>query len=145
VAFFRSLRLQRRLQEKVERTEFDVVIVHCAFVAQYLPERCGRFRILDYGDMDSAKWREYGQHRQAPLSLGYALEARKLRNYERRIATKFDHCTVTTQGEKEEFEGLATGMPCTVIPNGVDTSYFGKMDFNGQPGPVIAFLGRMDY
>jgi sugar transferase (PEP-CTERM/EpsH1 system associated) len=133
------------LLEKVKRSKFDVAIVHCAFVAQYLSESYASFRILDYGDMDSAKWREYAQHRNMPLSLGYALEARKLRSYERKIASRFHHSTVTTQGEKEEFDGLATGIPCTVIPNGVDTSYFSMITANSHPEPMIAFLGRMDY
>ncbi len=124
---------------------FDAVIVHCAFVAQYVSESYGRVRILDYGDMDSAKWREYSLERNLPLSLGYGIEARKLRNYERNVASKFHHCTVTTHGEKEEFESLSTGVPCAVIPNGVDTGYFAKVDSEDSKLPIITFLGRMDY
>jgi sugar transferase (PEP-CTERM/EpsH1 system associated) len=145
VAFFRSRRLQQRIDAKCERSQFDVAIVHCAFVAQYVSETSARFRILDYGDMDSAKWLEYSLHRRFPLSVGYGIEARKLRDYERNIASRFHHCTVTTQGEKDEFESLATGRPCTVIPNGVDTTYFGDIQRIASNEPLIAFLGRMDY
>jgi sugar transferase (PEP-CTERM/EpsH1 system associated) len=122
-----------------------VIIVHCAFVAQYVEDAHAALRILDYGDMDSAKWREYAGHRKLPLSWGYALEARKLQDYERRMAAKFDCCSVTTRGELEEFETLRTGIPCRVIPNGVDTSYFAQGGMSTSSGPVIAFVGRMDY
>jgi sugar transferase (PEP-CTERM/EpsH1 system associated) len=145
VAYFRSQILHRKIADKVKQNPFDVVIVHCAFVAQYVESRYGVLRILDYGDMDSAKWREYAQTRRLPLSWGYALEAKKLRDYERRVAANFHHCTLTTQGERDEFETLATGIPSTVIPNGVDTSYFNQGNRRAAAEPVIAFLGRMDY
>jgi sugar transferase (PEP-CTERM/EpsH1 system associated) len=145
VAYFRSARLHRRVGESLQRNRFDVVMVHCAFVAQYVETADAALRILDYGDMDSAKWREYAQHRNPPLGWGYALEARKLQDYERRMAAKFDYCSVTTHGELEEFETLRTGIPCRVIPNGVDTSYFAQGGVSTSSSPVIVFVGRMDY
>jgi sugar transferase (PEP-CTERM/EpsH1 system associated) len=145
VTYFRSARLHRRISAALQHKSFDVVMVHCAFVAQYIQADHGRVRILDYGDMDSAKWREYAQSRRLPLSLGYALEAKKLRNYERRVAVNFNYCTLTTHGEREEFESLGTGVPCMVVPNGVDTSYFKQSGISAPIGPVIVFLGRMDY
>jgi sugar transferase (PEP-CTERM/EpsH1 system associated) len=145
VAYFWSPRLQRRINEAIQATNFDVVIVHCAFVANYVETRQRARRILDFCDLDSAKWREYGHHRRFPLSLGYAVEARKLRKYETRMAMNFDHCTVATQGEQEEFQNLGTGVPCTVVPNGVDTTHFTSDQFRRAAEPVIVFLGRMDY
>ena len=47
-------------------------------------------KIIDFGDMDSQKWREYSQHRAFPLSAGYWLEAVKLERTERLLAAKFD-------------------------------------------------------
>jgi len=145
VAYFWSSHLHRRIDETIQSTKFDVVMAHCAFVAHYIEETHGTLRILDFCDIDSAKWREYGHHRSFPLSSGYAFEAKKLRTYESRVAAKFDHCTVTTQGEKEEFESLGTGMPCTIIPNGVDTTYFSPTEVRRPAEPIIVFLGRMDY
>ena len=75
--------------------------------------------------------------------MGYAIEATKLRNYERRLASNFHHCTVTTAGEKEEFHRIGGTTRCTVIPNGVDMSYFARPSDSSKAGPVIAFLGRM--
>src|SRR5262249_47629851 len=103
------------------------------------------FRILDFGDIDSAKWSDYARRRHLPLSLGYAIEARKLRKYERSIVPLFHQLTVTTEGEKEEFDRLRTGRACTVIPNGIDTAYFKPIGNRAHVGHVVAFLGRMDY
>jgi sugar transferase (PEP-CTERM/EpsH1 system associated) len=145
VAYFWSPRLYSRIRERLVRNQFDVIFVHCAFVAQYVADWRNGFRVLDFGDMDSAKWAEYAQSRAFPLSLGYALEAKKLRAYERRLAQNFDRCTVTTQGEREEFDSLGVLTPCTVIPNGVDTGYFSQKQRSAFAAPVVVFLGRMDY
>jgi sugar transferase (PEP-CTERM/EpsH1 system associated) len=144
-AYFWSSRLQQRIQQSAGRTAFDVVWVHCAFVARYAFSLHGRFWVLDYGDLDSGKWLDYSRHRKFPLGAGYALEARKLRAYETKLATCFDHCTVTSQGELEEFHSLCVPVSCTVIPNGVDLDYFQQFPEAKRSSPVIVFLGRMDY
>lgn len=145
VAYFRSSRLARRINDIWREGKFDGLMVHCAFVAQYALELKDGFRILDFGDIDSAKWLDYSRFRRFPLSVGYGLEARKLRRYETRAAQQFDHITVTTQGESEEFKTFGVEKPCTVIPNGVDSNYFSIQSATKSASPVIVFLGRMDY
>jgi polysaccharide biosynthesis protein PslH len=145
VAYFRSNRLRARVEAAWRQKRYDAVMVHCAFVAQYSLGLRDGLRILDYGDMDSAKWSDYAEHRSFPLSLGYAIESRKLRRYEREMAKQFDRITVTTQGEKEEFKTLGVPKPCTVIPNGVDGNFFQPAKMGGGTKPNIVFLGRMDY
>lgn len=145
VAYFRSSRLQERVQQTGQRTRFDLVMVHCAFAAQYVSRLSGAIRILDFGDLDSAKWFAYARHRPFPFSLGYRLESGKLRSYERKLAAQSDYCTVTTEGERKEFETLGVAAPCRVIPNGVDCDYFAPRSVARSGSRVIAFLGRMDY
>jgi len=144
-AYFWSHRLHAQIRRRLIDSRFDVILVHCAFVARYVPKSGNAYKILDYGDLDSAKWSEYSQARSLPLSLGYALEAYKLRGYEREVALNFHHCTVTTEAEKREFERLGVSVPCTVIPNGVDTAYFSRKRPKSNGTPAVVFLGRMDY
>jgi sugar transferase (PEP-CTERM/EpsH1 system associated) len=143
VAYFRSAELHLKVKEKMRRTEFDLIFVHCSSVAQYVLDYTRCVRIMDYGDLDSMKWSEYARWKPFPFSAGYALEAKKLREYERRLALRFDRCSVTTRREKDSFDTLQAPTPCTVIPNGVDTSYFRRHE--GRKNDVIVFLGRMDY
>jgi sugar transferase (PEP-CTERM/EpsH1 system associated) len=143
-AYFLSPKLHRRIRAALHKTQFDTVFVHCAFMAQYVLNAAVPLRILDYGDLDSAKWSEYSRCRAFPLSLGYKLEAIKMQNYEKRVAGHFNRCTVTTPGELEEFHRLQIGVTCSVIPNGVDPEYFRSKSPARNPN-VIAFVGRMDY
>jgi sugar transferase (PEP-CTERM/EpsH1 system associated) len=145
VAYFWSPQLKQRITEKIANTRFDIIMVHCAFVAQYVTDYRGCFRILDFGDLDSAKWADYAHRKRFPISAGYALESNKLLKYEKRLAREFDQCTVTTDGEAQNFRFLGVSTPCEVIPNGVDSAYFASRENLTQDEDIIVFLGRMDY
>jgi sugar transferase (PEP-CTERM/EpsH1 system associated) len=144
VAYFWSPELRRKIENAARRYCFDAVIVHCAFAAQYALGIAAKFRLLDFGDLDSGKWFDYQSFRSFPLCLGYGLEAHKLRKYETALVNAFDYCTVTTQGEMEELKTLNVAGLSTVIPNGVDSNYFRPRP-DPQNGQVIVFVGRMDY
>jgi sugar transferase (PEP-CTERM/EpsH1 system associated) len=144
VAYFWSPELRRRIEGAALRFHFDAVMVHCAFAAQYALDIPAKFRLLDFGDLDSGKWFDYRQFRSFPIRYGYGLEARKLRRYEKQLTENFDYCTLTTQGELEEFKQLNVDKPSTVIPNGVDATYF-QPHSKPKNSHIIAFVGRMDY
>lgn len=144
-AYFRSSRLAKRIQEAWRNARYDGVIVHCAFAAQYALPLQGGFRVMDYGDLDSAKWSDYAKHRPFPLSTAYAVESAKLRRFEKLVAASSTHCTFTTRGECESFRELGVSKPLTVIPNGVDAGYFRRENSATTDSKVIVFLGRMDY
>ncbi|RMH37809.1 MAG: TIGR03087 family PEP-CTERM/XrtA system glycosyltransferase [Nitrospirae bacterium] len=147
VAYFDCAALRARVTQLIQTQRFDAIVVHCAFVAPYVAAVRAKRKILDFGDLDSQKWAEYGRHRSIPLRYGYALEAWKLLRFEKRMAKCFDHCTVTTHGEMADFHRLGIGSSCSVIPNGVDFEYFRDVEAQGleRPGSKIVFLGKMDY
>lgn len=142
--YFWSRRLARRIAVAARSTPFDLVFVHCSSVAPYVETLAAPLKILDYGDMDSQKWREYAGHRAFPLSLGYRLEAVKLERRERELAAHFDLCTCTTRAELASLRGLGVTGASDWFPNGVDAEFFAPDDAPYEPG-LIAFVGRMDY
>jgi len=142
--YFYSPALARRIREEVAREKFDLIFVHCAFVAPYVADIRGPRKILDFGDMDSHKWLAYAQARAWPLALGYALEGAKLRRLERRLAAQFDLCTCTTQAELATLRGYGVPVRTAWFPNGVDCEYFQPSDDAYQPDSMV-FVGRMDY
>ena len=142
--FFHSGKLARRIRARASRERFDLVFVHCSSVARYVEALQGVPKILDFGDMDSQKWREYAVSKPAPLSWGYALEARKLEREEARLARRFDVCTATTRGEWETLESYRTGAATDWFPNGVDSEYFAPSAVHYDEDQIV-FVGRMDY
>ena len=142
--YFWSSALARRIRAEIRRQPFDLIICHCSSVAPYVEAVTGTPKMLDYGDMDSQKWREYAGHRPFPLSAGYWLEAVKLERRERSLSRGFDLCTCTTAAELSTLRELGIREPSDWFPNGVDATFFspegGHYDANS-----VCFVGRMDY
>jgi len=152
--YFHSPRLKQRI-DAVTRTQardaatrsgapWDLVFVHCSSVAPYVLDVPAALKIIDFGDMDSQKWREYSQHKPFPLSAGYWLEAVKLERTERLLAGQFDLATCTTRAEMESLRGLGASGPTDWFPNGVDAQFFEPATSAYEPD-LVTFVGRMDY
>lgn len=144
MGWFYSRELARRVDALLRAERFDLIVVHCSSVAQYVAHVRDTPKILDFGDMDSQKWLEYARHKPFPLSAGYWLEGVKLEREERRLARKFDMCTTTTRAEWETLKGFEAGVASDWFPNGVDSEYF-RPDGSAYDPDTICFVGRMDY
>ena len=144
VGYFYSPKLARLVRDLLRRQRFDLILVHCSSVAQYVAGVRGVPKILDFGDMDSQKWLEYARYKPFPLSAGYRLEGIKLQREEKRLARMFDLCTATTRAEWETLEGYGLGVASDWFPNGVDADYFAPTEEPYDPD-TLAFVGRMDY
>jgi sugar transferase (PEP-CTERM/EpsH1 system associated) len=143
--YFHSSALQRRIREATQANgPWDLVFVHCSSVAPYVRDAKAQVRILDFGDMDSQKWREYSQHKPFPLSAGYWLEAVKLERTERLLVSQFDLATCTTRAEMESLRSLGVAGPTDWFPNGVDATFFKPAQAPYEPD-LVTFVGRMDY
>lgn len=144
MGYFRSGALARRIRREMRSARFDLIFVHCAFMAPYVADITGIPKVLDFGDMDSQKWLAYGHERSFPLSLGYYIDGLKLRRSEARLAAKFDLCTCTTRAELATLESYGVRTPTGWFPNGVDSEYFKPNNAPYDPD-TITFVGRMDY
>ena len=144
MGYFYSPVLARAVSEALAREQYDLIMVHCSSVAQYVDRVSGIPKILDFGDMDSQKWLEYARYKPFPLSLGYRLEGAKLEFAERRLARRFDLCTATTRAEWETLNSYETGVASDWFPNGVDSEYFAPSD-EPYESDLLTFVGRMDY
>jgi sugar transferase (PEP-CTERM/EpsH1 system associated) len=144
MGYFYSRRLSKRILERIDETEFDLIFVHCSSVAQYVEEVNGIPKILDFGDMDSQKWAIYGKVRRFPLNIVYSIEGKRLQQEEAELARKFDYCTCTTLEEMRTLESYNVGARRAWFPNGVDAEYF-KPSNEPYEKDTICFIGRMDY
>lgn len=144
MGYFYSGYLHRRVEQELREREYDLVFVHCSSAAQYARTASGIPSILDFGDMDSAKWLDYSTFKRQPLATGYWLEGTKLRRAEKLLASRFDMCTCTTKAELETLESLHAADRTDWFPNGVDSEYFAPASAPYEPD-AICFVGRMDY
>ncbi len=148
VLAFRSRALERKIAEAIRARRPDAIVVFSSAMAEYVKDVEGIPRIMDFVDVDSEKWRAYGERQKFPLSWVYRLEADRLASYEEDIARSFDRSIVVSEKEAEILKRRVPGIrEIDVIPNGVDLERFAPAGPEGAGGKEISlvFTGAMDY
>lgn len=152
IPWYRSSGMRRWLVEAVRTSAARRLVVFSAAMAQYADAMGdGARRVLDMVDVDSDKWRQYGEQRGGPAGWVYRREARHLLAYECDMSRRFDATTLVSPAEVALFHGLcpAAGGRVIDVANGVDTDYFrpdaAMVDpYEGGTLPLV-FTGAMDY
>lgn len=149
--YFRSQSLQKWAGEVAAREGIGRVLAFSSPMAQYLPGLPGLRTVVDFVDMDSAKWGDYALRRHWPASALYRREAHRLQAFEQAVAQRADASIFVTDEEAQRF--LAQARHCenrvVVIRNGVDSDYFSPAHECASPFAAgeraVVFTGAMDY
>ncbi len=148
--YYRDAALHRWVRETVRRERIDAVVVFSSSMAQYA-EGLGLPMLVDFVDLDSAKWTEYATHHRWPMSWLYRREGEQLLAYERAVAARAARSFFVTEKELALFRSVApeSASTCEALCNGVDADYFAPDPARVSPFtqgelPVV-FTGAMDY
>jgi sugar transferase (PEP-CTERM/EpsH1 system associated) len=149
--YYRNARLGDWIRRSVDRHGIERAVAFSGPMAQYLDVPGLRRRLIDFCDVDSAKWLQYAADRRWPMSWLYSREGERLLSFERRAAAAADASLFVTEAEAGLFHRAApeTLGRTWVMQNGVDTEYFAPDHPFPSPyppsGPVLLFTGAMDY
>jgi sugar transferase (PEP-CTERM/EpsH1 system associated) len=149
--YFRSRALNLWVKAVAAREDVRRVFAYSSPMAQYALDIPNARCVVDFVDMDSAKWAEYAQRRSWPLSTIYEREAERLLAFERSVAQRADATLFVTAEEAKLFCDRAPECAGRVVPirNGVDGEYFSpacehRSPFRRGEHPIV-FTGAMDY
>jgi polysaccharide biosynthesis protein PslH len=147
LAFFDSAGLRQRAEELARNERFDLVVAYCSAMAPYVEPfaAAGTPAVLDMVDVDSSKWAQYSRYAPLPMRPVYALEARRLQEYEASLADRFERIVLATGNETLLLKAFAPEANADTVPNGVDLDFFRPLDLPRSPHPTIVFTGQMDY
>ena len=150
VAFYRDRALHDWVRGVRDGGRADALLVYSSSMLQYaqgfqLP------MVIDFADVDSAKWADYAPRHRWPMSWVYRREGRHLQRVERDGAARARWSVFATENEAELFRGVApaSAQRAGVLGNGVDADYFAPLA--SRPSPYgagelpLVFMGAMDY
>ena len=144
VAALNETRLHHAIRQKFDELHPDLIIVYSCNMAQFAEHFPQVPRIMEFGDLDSLKWRQYAARSKIPLKWIYTIEEKRLLAYERQIAHRFSRSLVHTEIERRDFERLIPGIAAGLVGNGVDLDYFRPRGKTKRPASIV-FSGVMDY
>ena len=130
----------------------DAIFVFSGQMAQFIPPSFAGRVVIDFVDMDSAKFAAYAKATAGPMKLVHAREARLLGAFERQMARRAQLSLFCSPTEVAEFRlGLGDPQVCVdPVVNGIDTVFYdpvgvGPAPYAGEAGPHLVFTGQMDY
>jgi sugar transferase (PEP-CTERM/EpsH1 system associated) len=149
--YYRDASLASWVRAVVRDKGIGKAVLFSSPMAQYVSGLPDLRVIVDFVDVDSEKWRQYGKSRRWPLSMLFEREADRLLAYERTTARSAAASVFVSPAEAELFRSLAPECAGQVhsANNGVDTEFFSPSARFSCPYAVgeepIVFTGTMDY
>lgn len=152
VAMFDDNRLREYVKELVASGRIGNIFAFSGQMAQFVPEGFkGRF-IMDFVDVDSAKFDSYGREGSGPKAWLYASEGRRLAKFEADVARRADMSLFVSEAEATLFRersGLNADR-VQALENGIDLDFYNPATEWPRPegvgeGPYLLFTGQMDY
>lgn len=147
---FGSKSMQAWVEERLASGTISHIFVFSGQMAQYVPaDFDGRF-VMDFVDVDSAKFESYAAEGNALMRWVYEREGRKLAEYEAEIARRTDAGLFVSEAEAALFRKRSGVANVAALGNGIDTIFYDpaakfKKLHPVFPDPLIVFTGQMDY
>ena len=106
--------------------------------------------LMDFVDVDSAKFAQLAADAHGPMAWLYAREARLLARVEHRIAARADASLFVSDAEAALFRAGGGEGRIIDVGNGIDARHFDPASVQPAPGaagegPLVVFTGQMDY
>jgi sugar transferase (PEP-CTERM/EpsH1 system associated) len=137
---FADARVRHAVDGVLARHPIDAIYAFSGQMAQYLPAAGPRV-VMDFVDLDSAKFAAYADDAMGPMRWLMRRETRLLGAFERSAAARVDASLFVSEAEAALLPGAQA------LENGIDTERFDPASVSPvpEPGPLIVFTGQMDY
>lgn len=149
---FESAEISHFVSRLIATRPIDTIFVFSGQMAQFIPPSFAGRVVMDFVDMDSAKFAAYADAAQGPMKLVHAREARLLGAFEQTMARRADLSLFVSPAEAALFRETLGDPSVRVegISNGIDTVAYdpagiAPAPYASAPGPHLVFTGQMDY
>lgn len=146
LSLFGSDALRAFAERMLARPETGSVFAFSGQMAQFVPLGLRQRFVMDFVDVDSAKFEAYAET-GGPLAPLYRREAARLFAFEREVAARADISLFVSEAEADLFRaraGLADA-DIRALQNGVDLPDPRSISPVEAPHPLIVLTGQMDY
>lgn len=143
VRLYLDRRMHTAVRREVDEFQPDVLHLTLARMAPYRTVAPDAVHVhVDFVDALSLNMATRGRGSRLPASAAFALEARLMARYERRVAAAADSCSVVSERDRLASPGLAAA--AVVVPNGVAVDELRYAE-PADRGARALFFGNLGY
>ena len=155
-AAFADVALADYVRQVLASEKVGTIYVFSGQMGQYLPKDYAGRVIVDFVDVDSAKFEAYAADRRGVMGWLHGREGRLLRKEEGQLAARAGVSLLISDKEAELFTSRLAGplrraARVGVLGNGIDSDFFDpslacpEAQMAALPAPRLIFTGQMDY
>ncbi|MEP2750777.1 MAG: TIGR03087 family PEP-CTERM/XrtA system glycosyltransferase [Parasphingorhabdus sp.] len=148
---FESSEIQDYVRSTLKSRSIDCIFVFSGQMAQFIPVEFSDRLVMDFADVDSAKFESYSDEGSGPMTWINRREGKLLRAFEKQVGSLADYSLFVSEAEAELFRqrsGL-DNYKVRAVGNGIDLDYYDPAKAKAieppHEGPLIVFTGQMDY
>ena len=148
LAAFADREMRQAVNAVLDSRPIDTIFLFSSQMAQYLPPAPRQRVIMDFVDMDSAKFAAYAEGGRWPMAWVHRREAALLQAHEHQVACAADASLFVSEAEAALFRARTGAPRVHAIENGIDTTFYDPARrFPGVAGegPLVVFTGQMNY
>jgi sugar transferase (PEP-CTERM/EpsH1 system associated) len=149
LSLFDSPKLRAFVERKLADDRIGTVFAFSGQMAQFVPAGARQRFVMDFGDVDSAKFDQYAEGRAGPMRWINRREGERLAAFERATAVRADLCLFVSEAEAALFRARTGLANIRALSNGIDVDFFDPAaDFprlDKGDRPLLLFTGQMDY
>tara|TARA_A100001391_G_scaffold48774_7_gene29159 strand:+ start:65870 stop:67120 length:1251 start_codon:yes stop_codon:yes gene_type:complete len=152
VSAFSNRELHRWVRETLASRPIETIYVFSGQMGQYVPQDWSGRLVVDFVDVDSAKFEAYAPKSGWPMRWVHAREGKLLRRYEAQLAVRADCSLLVSEEEAALMRArCAEARNIGALRNGIDCTAFDpaavhpQAELAGAEGPQFVFSGQMDY
>jgi polysaccharide biosynthesis protein PslH len=147
---FGSRAMQDWVDERLASGSISHIFVFSGQMAQYVPVDFAGRLVMDFVDVDSAKFESYAGEGNQFMRWINAREGKKLAAFEAEIAGRADASLFVSDAEAALFRDRSGAKYVSGVGNGIDTVFYDPASSYKKlhpvfPDPLIVFTGQMDY
>lgn len=143
--YFGDQRLLRLIERWQREVGFDALWTYSSALAPTAARVDAPWRIVDLGDVDSAKWELYALRSLPPKRWVYRLEAARVAALEAEAVATHDLCLLVNERERRKLLARLPDAATGVLPTVVDLAEYADVPAVPPTGPVVGMIGSMFY
>jgi sugar transferase (PEP-CTERM/EpsH1 system associated) len=149
VGQYRSRRYRRAVRAALKRTAYDRIVCDFLVPAVNLPRRLPCPSVLFTHNVEAEIWRRHAETESRRLRKWlYRQQWARMLRFEGRTVARFDRVLAVSDVDRDTLQRLypeSLSSPVSVIPTGVDTTYFKPEPRQPSGARRIVFTGSMDW
>lgn len=155
--YYRSSKMLRWVNQTIVDKNISKAVIYSGCMAQYVltPTAQNVYKVMQFADIDSDKWRQYANSSTGLMSKIYMREYHTLAGYEKYIADQFEISCFISDAEATLFRETVENHiqpKIKTLSNGIDSDYFSPTAsttlserFSLADENYVVFTGAMDY